>query len=660
MLSARRTGILIGWLLIGLGVGLVRGEDNGEKAIGVGAAKPKPGQVTPGAKVRKGRGYALLIGVNGYRHVPKLRYCAHDCELLGKVLVQQCGFPKDHVMVLADTRPETQYHPTRDNIMRYLDRWLKQPKTNDTVLVFFSGHGVEVKGVSYLVPIEARRQSIGQDAVSTLHVKQQLQRCSAARRVFVVDACHSGSGQTGAGTMSGQMWGALTDGKTSRGLVTLASCGMEEVSNEAAELRHGTFTYYLAKGLEGEADRDVEGNKDGKLTVTEVYAYTWDRVTTWAQRKSKRQTPKIIAEFQGVFVLAHLGSAGATPTGQTGTPSAGTTGESGTGTSAGDVRPPVVEQEELPRPPGPRPMPSGLVALPGAPVDPVSTLPTRVRRSCDGAVMLLVPAGRFTMGTRPDQIQAIASAFPGTDPKWLRDERPEHEVFLSAYYIDQFEVTNEQFGRFVETTGYKTVAEQSGLKSYVDDGKGNARLMPGAYWKAPDGPGSQAPPNNPVTHMTWYDAREYARWAGGGVPTEAQWEKAARGTDGRLYPWGNEWADTLCNRGEYDPTTKRIMGFAGDGFLRTAPVGFYKKNVSPFGCYDMAGNVWEWVYDRYRGGQYALGQWRNPRGPKKGKLRVLRGGSWAYIPTFVRCAARWRRAPNVPYNAQGFRAVIVP
>ena len=262
---------------------------------------------------------------------------------------------------------------------------------------------------------------------------------------------------------------------------------------------------------------------------------------------------------------------------------------------------------------------AGLVALSGLPGpilrkplvaegsdDPATPiyLPYVHATTVDGAELVYVPAGDFLMGAADD------------DPQAYYDERPQHVVYLDAYWIDKTEVTNEQFGRFVDATGYEA----------------------GPWWR--DEAAGKA--NHPVVYVTWFDAKAYCEWAGRQLPTEAQWEKAARGTDGRMYPWGNEAPDaSRCN---FD------LGVGG-----TTPVGSYPAGASPYGALDVAGNVWEWVVDWYDEGYYANSPSRNPTGPDSGEYRVLRGGSWYSYSRSVRSSSRTGCFPDLRDGRGGFR-----
>jgi serine/threonine-protein kinase len=229
--------------------------------------------------------------------------------------------------------------------------------------------------------------------------------------------------------------------------------------------------------------------------------------------------------------------------------------------------------------------------------------------------MVYVPEGTFTMGRNV-----------GDD-----DERPQHEVHLDAFWIDRTEVTNARYKRCVDD-GVCTLP--LGLSSYTRD----------SYY------GNPTFDDYPVTHISWPQADAYCRWAGKRLPTEAEWEKAARGTDGRTYPWGDEAPD--CSLLNY----KHNKGGSFELCVSdTSSVGSYPSGASPYGAMDMAGNVWEWVADRYDMGYYRGAPARNPLGPDTGYDRVTRGGSMYFDRGAVQCAARRRANPDVALLDYGFR-----
>jgi formylglycine-generating enzyme required for sulfatase activity len=238
-------------------------------------------------------------------------------------------------------------------------------------------------------------------------------------------------------------------------------------------------------------------------------------------------------------------------------------------------------------------------------------------------VLIDIPAGSFTMGSEDG----------------ASDKKPVHTVHLDRYYIGKYEVTVGQFRKFVNATGYKTDAEKSG-GAYV--------YVNGSWTQKSDANWSNTyfsqTENHPVVCVSWNDAKAYCDWAGLRLPTEAEWEKAARGTDGRKYPWGSSWDAGKCNSDE-----------KGDSYEYTSPVGSFPTGVSPYGCYDMAGNVWEWCNDWYGEKYYASSPSNNPTGPSSGDARVLRGGGWYDIANYCRSSFRNRNAPGFRIYYFGFR-----
>ena len=263
--------------------------------------------------------------------------------------------------------------------------------------------------------------------------------------------------------------------------------------------------------------------------------------------------------------------------------------------------------------------------------------------------MVLVPAGEFWMGSVPAEVERFkeeckkAGVTEAQCTEWGERESPRHRVNLDAFYIDRYEVTNALFERFVRATGHRTTAEREGWgwAWQQKDGKWQWGKVNGAEWRAPNGPGTSGQQTHPVVQVSWNDAEAYCKWAGKRLPTEAEWEKAARGTDGRRYPWGEEWEASKANGN----TTVKT----------TSAVGSYPGGVSPYGAHDMAGNVGEWVADRFGVNYYQSSPERNPQGPGSGERKVLRGGSWVNLPIFLRTAYRFNPSPVARFNNFGFR-----
>ena len=227
----------------------------------------------------------------------------------------------------------------------------------------------------------------------------------------------------------------------------------------------------------------------------------------------------------------------------------------------------------------------------------------------DGAPMVLVPAGEFTMGGN----EAVS-------------EKPVHQVSLDAYYMDKHEVTVEQYAKFLEATKRRSPPE----------------------WKILNQPPHQ---KHPIVMMDWSDANAYCQWAEKRLPTEAEWEKAARGADGRIYPWGNDL-----------PTPQRANygKKKWDKHAALVPVGTL-DGKSPYGIYDMAGNAWEWVSDWYDRVYYKNSPSQNPKGPEHGDFKVSKGGSWHSRPESLHSSNRnYSQPEHHPSHYNGFRCAKTP
>ena len=260
--------------------------------------------------------------------------------------------------------------------------------------------------------------------------------------------------------------------------------------------------------------------------------------------------------------------------------------------------------------------------------------------------MVLLPGGLFRMG------DDLSSSL---------DERPAHDVAVAPLRFDRHEVTNRQFAAFVRGTNYATTAENQGW-SWVFDRRGKAwGKRPGADWRHPGGPDTRIDGRDdyPVVQVSWSDARAYADWAGKRLPTEAEWEYAARaGLHAAPFPWGPE--ETVAGRYQANYWQGHFpdKDLALDGFDSLAPIASFPANR--FGLYDMAGNAWEWCQDYYAADYYRMSPDVDPTGPAQGEQRVVRGGSWLSaenVAAAYRVAARGKRPPGSSYQDVGFRCV---
>ena len=226
----------------------------------------------------------------------------------------------------------------------------------------------------------------------------------------------------------------------------------------------------------------------------------------------------------------------------------------------------------------------------------------------DGREMVQISEGPFVMGSRDND----------SDP----DEKPEHQAYLKSYFLDKHEVTQEAYERFAKMT--RRIKRK--IEVFEDD------------------PAKLLIPANPMIAVTWDDAEAYCKWAGKRLPSEAEWEKAARGEGKRRYPWGEEF----------------VVGYANidgneDGFRYLAPPGSFEAGRSPYGIYDMTGNVGEWVADFYDENAYRKSSYRDPIGPEQGEQRVIRGGSWRETKRNVRSSKRFQAKPWRHDITVGFR-----
>jgi formylglycine-generating enzyme required for sulfatase activity len=270
----------------------------------------------------------------------------------------------------------------------------------------------------------------------------------------------------------------------------------------------------------------------------------------------------------------------------------------------GVVSPPHEAPQPVARPSTRQPRLKAQVAQPTAPERPIEP------------ELVLIPAGEFLMGSDPEK-----------DKDARDNEQPQHKLYLPDYTMAKTPVTNAQYAAFVKAAGHE----------------------PPEHWKGGKPP--QGKEDHPVVNVTWYDAMAYCKWLAEAtgkpyrLPSEAEWEKAARGTDGRIYPWGNEWDAKRCNTGE-------------GGKVDTTPVGSYPQGASPYGLLDMAGNVWELTLSLHRPYPYQSDDGREDLSAQGS--RVLRGGSWYYSRGYARVSYRNLSVPGHFFSDVGFRVVVAP
>ncbi len=244
----------------------------------------------------------------------------------------------------------------------------------------------------------------------------------------------------------------------------------------------------------------------------------------------------------------------------------------------------------------------------------------------DGAGMVFIPEGEFIMGSDDDDIKEVKKVYGnkgGMEGYLYESEKPKRKVYVKSFFIDKYEVTNAQYKKFMDAAGHPAPKHW-----------GNGMYPPG---KA----------HYPVLFISWYDAKEYAKWAGKRLPAEEEWEKAARGTDGRAYPWGNKYDPALAS------TAEAILENIIEGICNVNtgnPVGIARGDVSPYGVHDMGGNVREWTNSRFGDCPGC--------GPGQGKdKKVVKGGSWVDLSPKARCASKDGVEPEAVSHIIGFRCV---
>jgi len=542
-----------------------------------------------------GKSWAVVIGINDYEKVRRLTYAKSDAESVADVLKTQ-GF---QVAELYDRQA------TRRAILGELgDKLVDRVGEHDRVLIYFAGHGEtkQAKGgkeIGYLVPVGGEQDALAETAIPMSMIRDLADALPAKQVLFLVDVCYGG--------IAGQQFRSLPKYTAEylkaitreRGRQLITAGGPKQEAMEGPEWGHSVFTYYLLEGLnKGTADL----NSDGIIPASELYAYLDERVFSAAQMKGHTQRPVMwtMAAEKGEFVfLADRGS-------QAGGIHAAPSVERSDSLAAerqqldAERQRLQVEREAMER---------ATLAAERAQLEAerkrveaerqqlqVAKAPSysapqqysppqqqgREITGQDGAPMMLVPGGEFLYGDNKQRLS------------------------LPAFYLDKYEVSTRLYSAFLQATNRAQPPEWSQQVALVGSG------------------------DRPVVQVDWYDADAYCRQYGKRLPTEQEWEKAARGTDGRNYPWGNE-----------KPTSRHaLFGLPYQSFTygSLAVVGSNEAGASPYGIQDLAGNVWEWTdsdWDNY--------------------LKVLRGGSWDDEPVDLRSANRVRIRPSTRGADIGFR-----
>ena len=605
-----------------------------------------------------------LIIANSEFDDPKLTRLVtpgRDAEALAAVL---------HDPAIGDFNVTLRINESAQVVRREIEHLYQRRKKGDLLLLYYSGHGItdDYRDL-YLAVKNTEVDYTSATAIDAAFVRRQLDKSGSQRKVVILDCCHSGafvpgtkSAPLGLGSSAGAQEALAGSGY---GRVILTASNAVEYAWEGGKLlgegdaaAMSMFTHFLVQGLRTGA-ADLDG--DGQISLDELYDYVHEQIVASGLA---RQTPqKSVHKVEGRIIIArnpHLvvKPAELPPELQQAIESrfagvrAGAASElehllrgsdeglalaaravlerladddsrrvSAAAVRALDVSPIAVSPKPSPAPPPP------VVAKPAPDVLTI-TLPFHLE-------LVRVPAGEFLMGSDPAK---DSGAYPG--------EQPQHPVHVSEFYMGRYPVTNEQYAAFVQATGHEAPGRWKGNK--IPSGR----------------------ENHPVVNVSWRDVRAFCEWLSQEtgqsfrLPTEAEWEKAARGglqipnpkfqtpseienpQPGRAYPWGDEFDKARCNTSE-------------SGIDTTTPVGKYSPaGDSPYGCADMAGNVWEWTSSLYRDYPYQADDGRED--PASSDLRVLRGGSFYLAQVFARCAYRYDVDPFVRLDLRGFRVGVAP
>lgn len=550
---------------------------------------PKP---VPGSVSITGEYWALIIGIDKYQHAPKLESAVKDATAVRDVLQERYRFARDRVIELLDGRA------TRVNIEHALYMLSRQVGPEDSVLIYYAGHGqYEEDGkLAWWIPVDAEPKQPG-TFIMDVAILNYVRGMKAKHVYLVVDSCFSGT-LFGTRVMPpiDDQWFARLYAKSSRWGLT---SGATEPVADYGKGGHSVFAYHFLTLL--------KENQEPYLVPSRIYDRLAPLVANNANQTPRSEPLKNAGDEGGQFVFRLA-----------------------IDTAMADEKESIEEARARP-----------------------DEAPQQMGREIagqDGAPMMLVPAGEFLMGS--DEGKA--------------DEKPVHRVFLDAFYLDKYEVTNKLFQKFVHATGYVTTAEKVG-GAWGCTPSNQCKEITGANWRKPEGGETVFVSNrdeHPVVSVSWVDAEAYCRWANKRLPTEAEFEYANRGGTQTTYWWGDGIPGSRRVANIADQAAKQqfsswpIMPRYDDGYARTAPVGSFDPN--PFGLYDTTGNVWEWTADWYGKDYYDRSASRNPTGPPNGEYRVLRGGSWGIIPPLVRSAERGSAAPAAQIANGGFRCAKTP
>ncbi|NUP98323.1 MAG: SUMF1/EgtB/PvdO family nonheme iron enzyme [Armatimonadetes bacterium] len=611
----------------------------------------------PGGRIK-----ALVIGINRYesRAISQLDAAMPDAKALREFLVSPGGpkcSPAD-IVLMTDTAGAA-LRPTRANVVAQLRKIAGLLQPEDTFIFYFAGHGVNRRGEDYLLPIDTNlvnEEKLIATAVPVGFVTNTLLTAPARQVLFVVDACRDTASSKG-GVFGSALRIASTSGgdQADRVRATLSAARPGQRAFEWPKVGHGVFTWYLLEGLKGAAAED-----NGTVTVDSLARYVQRQVSDWTKTYLKgrqSQLPWLLKDGVAPLELLHYQPKNLVSAKLDGTPLKAALQELARQVNCDLLLAPgVPETAPVTLTLRERPLtdalglllrPAGLVfevqdriIVVSQPTPaPATAQPASGPVGRDGMPLVLVPGGSYRRGSDQQVIEAdLKLAADGREiPEYVFwNELTDREVSVDSFYLDQHEVTNGQYRKFVEAGGYRT------QEWWSDEGWAwlqEAKVTAPAAWDEP----ARRTDELPVAGVSWFEADAYARWSGRRLPTEAEWEYAGQGGTGSRYDLG----ETL------DPF-RMSVGVA-------QPAAVKSHAASPFGLYDLTGNVAEWCADVYDPDFYRWGERFNPICVATLKVdvevprRCLRGGGYDADAITARVRKRAALEPGERRLNTGFR-----
>ena len=669
--------------------------------------------VSPSSGEKIGSVWGVFIGVSTYQQSRlTLQYADDDAQALHAFYSNhfQGSVHPDHFQVLVNEQV------SRGKFLKTVREVLRRAEPEDLVIIFLAMHGLlDTSGQDlYFLTHEADPNLPEAQGISRHDLLRQIDRSKARKIILLLDACHTGAfaashtmlARRSAGAADiNRLLGAM--GEAQDGVAVMSSSTAAEFSQEGQEFcgGHGAFTCALLTGLKGTADT----NRNGLVELRELFDHTYRAVKTSTK---SNQHPSIEGRYDNTLPLAHAPGSVRAENVQRPSPEVNLKTYSNLEKRSKyfanleqawvSVRA-YAQQETVPKKerlaavttfledfPEENPHQqeaSAFIQSMGADVGQESLKKThapntpiqeaRVRpfqtpappKHSQGS-MVKIEKGEFWMGSVPEEECEWDSIFRVEFclPVRNADYAPRHKVTLPAFFMDRYEVTNQDFQQFVAAQPYSSTVGNKGVASglvqttgFFSGASWEIEELEQANWEQPFGAKSSSSsdsPKHPVVQVSWYDAEAYCRWAGKRLPTEAEWEYAARAGTESEHWWGSEAPNTKRIGNIADIQAKTVYGLDpsfpsyDDDFERLAPVGSFEAN--PWGLHDMAGNVWEWTADWYDSTYYQKSPSHNPAGPSTGTQKVKRGGSW-YSYRFLK--ARAKLSPDDSDDQTGFRCV---